>query len=94
MTDRNIPTDQQLMQLGNEAFNVPAILRMLDAEAKGAYGGSERTQIELVARLCRAQQAEIERLRTIVRSVNRIISQNENYRWKVERIVAALGETS
>jgi hypothetical protein len=37
---------------------------------------------------------EVERLRTIVRSVNRIISQNENYRWKVERIVAALGETS
>ena len=36
----------------------------------------------------------IERLQTIVRSVNRVISQNEPYRWKVERIVAALGETS
>jgi hypothetical protein len=33
---------------------------------------------------------EIERLRTIVRSVNRVVSQNEPHRWKVERIVAAL----
>lgn len=39
-------------------------------------------------------ESELARLRTIVRSVNRIISQNEPYRWKVERIVAALGETS
>jgi hypothetical protein len=36
---------------------------------------------------------EIERLRTIVRSVNRIVSQNEPYKWKVERIVAALGDS-
>ena len=36
---------------------------MIDAEAKGAYGGSERTMIELVARLIRAQEAEIKRLR-------------------------------
>ena len=42
--------------------------------------------------LMSAAADEIERLRTIVRSVTRIISQNENYRWKVERIVAALGE--
>lgn len=39
-------------------------------------------------------EQEIARLRTIVRSVNRIITQNEPYKWKVERIVAALGETS
>jgi hypothetical protein len=34
---------------------------------------------------------ELERLRTIVRSINRVVSQNEPYRWKVERIVATLG---
>jgi len=52
-----------LTVLGDEKYNVPAILRMIDAEAKGAYGGSERTMIELVARLIRAQEAEIKRLR-------------------------------
>jgi hypothetical protein len=52
-----------LTQLGAEKYNIPAILRMVDAEARGAYGGSERTMIELVARLIRTQQAEIERLR-------------------------------
>jgi len=53
-----------LTDLGAEKFNVPAILRIIDAEAKGAYGGSERTMIELVARLIRAQDAEIKRLRS------------------------------
>jgi hypothetical protein len=62
MSGSNLPAGQQLTQLGAEQFNVPAILRMLDAEAKAAYGGSERTQIELVARLVRAQQAEAERM--------------------------------
>lgn len=51
-----------LTQIGDEKYNVPAILRMIDAEAKGAYGGSERAMIELVARLIRAQDAEIKRL--------------------------------
>lgn len=38
---------------------------------------------------------EIGRLHTIIRSVTRVISQNEPYKWKVERIVAALdGVTS
>lgn len=53
-----------LTQIGNEKYNVPAILHMIDAEARGAYGGSERTMIQLVASLIRAQHAEIERLRT------------------------------
>ena len=57
----NLPAGQQLTSLGNEKFNVPAILRILDAEAKSVYGGgSERTQIKLVARLIRAQIIEIE----------------------------------
>lgn len=50
-----------LQQLGDEKFNVAAILQFIDAEAARAYGGSERTQIALVARLIRAQQREIKR---------------------------------
>jgi uncharacterized coiled-coil DUF342 family protein len=41
-----------------------------------------------------ALRDEADKLRTIVRSITRIISQNEPYKWKVERIVAALEETS
>jgi hypothetical protein len=52
-----------LQTIGRECFNVPAILRIVDNAAKEVYGGSERGMIELVARLIRAQQAEIERLR-------------------------------
>lgn len=66
----NKATDQQLTQLGNESFNVPAIARFMDAEAKAAYGGSERTQIELVARLVRAQQSELEELRDRLTKIN------------------------
>jgi len=64
----NVPlsTEEKLTQLGNELFSVPAILRFIDAEARGAHGGSERTQIELIARLVRAQQAEIERLKAAI----------------------------
>jgi len=58
----------RLTELGNEKFNVPAILRMVDAEARAAYGGSERTMIELVARLIRAQEAEIKRLRSALKT--------------------------
>jgi hypothetical protein len=69
VSDRNIPTEQQLTPLGNERFNVPAILHFIDAEAKNAYGGSERTQIQLVARLVRAQRCEIERLRGVLKEI-------------------------
>lgn len=53
-----------LTTINGAKYNVPAILRMIDAEARGAYRGSERTMIELVARLIRDQQAEIVALRT------------------------------
>ncbi len=73
-------TDHQLTRLGNEAFNVPAIARYLDAEAKAVYGGSERTQIELVARLVRAQQTEIERLVRELAEVRAELSTHEPWR--------------
>jgi len=51
-----------LQKIGNEHFDVTRILRHVDAAAK-EFRNSERTMTELVARLIRAQQAEIERLR-------------------------------
>lgn len=96
MTDV-LTTDQQLTPLGNEQFNVPAILRFIDAEAKNAYGGSERTQIDLIARLVRAQQAEIERRYKDLAKAN---AQHEHFEreWylrgdEIERLERALTET-
>jgi len=60
----------KLVQIGDEKYNVDAIARMVDAAAKAAYGGSERTMIELIARLIRAQDAEIKRLRSQADNVN------------------------
>lgn len=62
MTDETCTITSKLQLISGEKFNVEAILRHLDNEAKEAYGGSERTMVELIARLIRAQQAEIKKL--------------------------------
>ena len=60
---------------GTERFNVPGVLRMLDAEAAGAFG-SARTLINLVGRLIRQQQTEIERLRAALERIVRIVDDD------------------
>jgi hypothetical protein len=51
--------ETQLVLVGVEKFNLRGILRRLDAEAEAVPSGSERTAIQLVARLVRAQAIEI-----------------------------------
>lgn len=52
----------KMTKINGSHYNLPSILRMVDAEARAARGGSERTMIEMVARLIRDQQAEIARI--------------------------------
>jgi hypothetical protein len=60
---------------------------MLDAEAAAAFQ-AERTKIELVARLIRQQQGEIERLRSQVRTDNS--ETLDNALAEIERLQRAL----
>jgi len=51
-----------LTKIGNESFNIERILKHVEAAAEVAWSGSERTMINLVARLIRLQKQRIQEL--------------------------------